>query len=108
MLIITQNKNNITWKKYKRGFTHMTKKIAYLYLKDFKTMSRYTNDFTIVEIYSDKYESTKEKSLEPHPVIRCEYLENGKKNHRNVHIDLERFRNWIKSRRENIIDGILM
>jgi hypothetical protein len=81
----------------------ITKEIAYLYLKDSNTMSKYTNDFVVVDIYSEM----ESPGVNPHPVIRCEYIKDDVKSHKNVHVNLIKIRDWIKSHRESLLDEIL-
>lgn len=80
----------------------ITKEIAYLYLKYCNTIT-FTNHFVISDIYYEEVSP----GMNSYPVIRCEYLENNRKSHKNIHVDLNRFIDWIKSRRENILDEIL-
>ncbi len=81
----------------------ITKEIAYLYLKDSNTMSKYTNDFVVVDIYSEM----ESPGVNSHPVIRCEYIKDDVKSHKNVHVSFIKIRDWIKSHRESLLDEIL-
>jgi hypothetical protein len=85
----------------------ITKEIAHIYLEDKKNLSSYhrylLNDFKIVDIYTE----TKRPGINAHIVIICEYIENGKKLSKHIHLNLDNFKNWIKNRREAAIEKIL-
>jgi len=79
------------------------KEIAYKYLKDKGTMDRFNGNFIVVDIFTEP----SRRAINEHPVIRCKYEEDGKSFYKNVHIDLCRFRDWIKTNRQNILDELL-
>jgi hypothetical protein len=84
----------------------ITKEIAYKYLKEKGTMGKYTNDFNIVDIFTE----SARPGIKEHPVIRCEYTEGATTFHtqyKNVHIDLIKFNEWITRTRENLLDELL-
>ena len=84
----------------------ITKEIAYKYLKEKGTMGRYTNDFIIVDIFTE----SARPGIREHPVVRCEYTEGANTFHtqyKNVHIDLIKFNEWITSTRQNLLDELL-
>jgi hypothetical protein len=84
----------------------ITKEIAYRYLKDKGTMNKYCDNFSVVDIFTEPSSI----GVNEHPVIRCEYKEDGssfRTGCKNVHIDLSKFGDWIKTNRENILDELL-
>jgi len=83
----------------------ITKEIAYKYLKDKGTMDRYADNFNVVDIFTEPASP----GVNEHPVIRCEYSEDGssfRTVYKNVHIDLSKFGDWIKANRQNILDEL--
>jgi len=85
----------------------ITKEIAYKYLKEKGTMGKYTNDFTIVDIFTESHVPGSNYLVDKHPVIRCEYTEGATTFHtqyKNVHIDILKFKEW---NRQNILDELL-
>lgn len=87
---------------YRLTINMITKETAYKYLKYKGTMDRYTKCFHVVDIYKEQ-----DSGINEHPVIKCEYQENNKIKHKNVHIDLLKFGDWIKKNRQNIIDELI-
>lgn len=84
----------------------ITKEMAYRYLKDKETMSKYADNFRVVDIFTEPDSI----GVNEHPVIRCEYKEDGssfRTGYKNVHIDLSKFGDWIKVNRQNLLDELL-
>jgi hypothetical protein len=81
----------------------INKEIAHQYLKYKRTMNRYTKNFDIVNIFTE-YDSP---GVNQHIVIRCEYEEQGKINHKNIHINMNKFNDWLKIHRDNLLDELL-
>jgi hypothetical protein len=87
----------------------ITKEIAYKYIKERGIMGKYTNDFNIVEIFTESLVPGPNYLVDEHPVVRCEYTEGATTFHtrfKNVHIDLLKFNEWIISNRENQLNEL--
>ena len=86
----------------------ITKEIAYKYLKEKGTMGKYTNDFNIVDIFTE----SARPGINEHPVIRCEYTgckytEGSTTFHtqyKNIHIDILKFKQW---NRQNLLNELI-
>jgi hypothetical protein len=80
----------------------ITKEIAYLYLKHCKTLGEYTDFFIITGIYTDDTIP----GVNTHPVIKCEYSVEDTNYIRHIHIDLGKFKDWIKVHRNNLLNEL--
>jgi hypothetical protein len=81
----------------------MNKEIAHQYLKYKKTMNKYTKHFDIVNIFTEYFEP----GVNEHTIIKCEYEEQGNIYHKNIHIDMNQFNDWLKIHRDNLLNELL-